>query len=337
MISTGKLIVEGLLAAIILFVGSVLYYLCGHGEEAARAHLLRQRSEKDGNVSEDREHFLTHGGRRRRYVVHVPKGVDPTRPLPVVLGFHGGLGHAESFRALSRLNEAADRHEFLAVYPDGTGRGKMLTFNAGACCGYALDHKVDDVGFTRLVLDDLSNHYRVDSQRVYATGMSNGAMLCYRLACELSDRIAAIGPVAATMQCDGPPPARPVPVIHFHGRKDPVAFYQGGKTRFGLVTHRAVTDTIAWWVKVNHCQEQPVESKETRDYLCQRYAPAAGTKGAPVVLYTLLEGGHTWPGGVDLTAHLGTGKLIASVDADALMWQFFERFSLADPATELPE
>src|SRR5262249_13324839 len=130
-------------------------------------------------AGEDREHFVTHDGRKRRYLVHAPPAAAAGRPLPVVLGFHGGGGRAESFRTMSRLSEVADRHGFLVVYPDGTGRwANVLTFNAGRCCGYAAEQQVDDVGFVRRLLDELPRLYPVDPRRVYATGMSNGAMLC---------------------------------------------------------------------------------------------------------------------------------------------------------------
>lgn len=280
------------------------------------------------------EHFLNHGGASRRYQVYVPRGYDGRAALPVVVGYHGGGSRPEAFRQQAQLEPVADRHGFFVVYPDGSGRAiiagkRLLTFNAGTCCGYALKNKVDDVGFTDALLDDLPRHYPIDPERIYLTGMSNGAMMIYRLACELSERIAAIGPVAGDMGVSGPAPTRPVPVIHFHGLKDQNAPFQGGLGERSVQPnpHRSIPETIGYWIKFNHCQPQPVERKQERDYLRELWGPATGTDGAPVELYTLPEGGHTWPGGEDITAHLNTGRLIASVHASELMWQFFTHFT----------
>lgn len=328
-----RVLVESLVLALLGLLAGVVYMMCFREERPSPARAELAAAQEKTAMTPDREFFLTHDGRQRRYLVHVPQGYDGSKPLPVVLGFHGGMGRAEGFRTQSRLNEAADRFGFLMVYPDGTGRTKMLTWNAVGCCGYAVQQKVDDVGFIRRLLDDLPTHYAIDARRVYATGMSNGAMFSYRLAHELADRIAAIGPVAGgDMARDGPRPTRPVPVVHIHGKKDPFAHFLGGKGPIAGVPHPSIPDTIAWWVKANHCQPEPVEVKEERDHTRTLYAPAPGTEGAPVLFYVLPEGGHAWPGGVDVTANLGTGKLIAEVDADALLWEFFAKHSLPAPA-----
>jgi polyhydroxybutyrate depolymerase len=278
---------------------------------------------------DDAVHHLVRDGRTRRYLVHRPAD-DPAGPLPVVLLFHGGLGRAEVQRTQSGMNEVADRAGFLAVYPDGTGLMRThLTWNAGTCCGYAVRRGVDDVGFVDRLIDDLSERYPVNPRRIYASGMSNGAMLCYRLACELSDRITAIGPVAGDMGVTGPVPTRPVPLIHFHGLEDQNSCFHGGvgTNQIQPLPHRSIPEGIAWWRDVNRCAPEP-EIREETDCSIERYAPPAGEPGAPVILYKLPHGGHTWPGGVDVTPHLNTGRLVASVNASALMWEFFRRFEL---------
>ncbi len=280
------------------------------------------------------EHFVTHQGRQRRYQVYVPRGYDGQSTLPAVVGYHGGGSRPEAFREQAQLEPVADRHGFFVVYPDGSGRAiiagkRLLTFNAGTCCGYALKNKVDDVGFTADLLDNLPRHYAVDQERIYLTGMSNGAMMIYRLACELSDRIAAIGPVAGDMGVSGPAPKRPVPVIHFHGMQDQNAPFQGGLGERSVQPnpHRSIPETIQFWIKFNRCQPQPLERQKERDFVRELYAPPVNTDGAPIEFYTLPDGGHTWPGGRDITAHLNTGRLIASVDASELMYRFFAHFT----------
>ena len=137
---------------------------------------------------------------KRAYFVHIPKSYDGSKPYPVVLAYHGGASTAEGMTRFSGLSEAADKHGFIVVYPSGTGNlDKALTWNGGNCCGYAMQKQIDDVDFTRAVLDDLARVVKIDPKRVYATGMSNGAIMAYRLASELSDRIAAIAPVAGPM------------------------------------------------------------------------------------------------------------------------------------------
>lgn len=114
--------------------------------------------------------------RTRTYLVHVPP--NPKKPTPVVPAFHGGGSNAQQMVRFCGLNEIADKHGFIVVYPSGSGRLKnALTWNGGNCCGYAVKQKVDDVAFTRAVLDDLEKVVKVDAKRVYATGMSNGAII----------------------------------------------------------------------------------------------------------------------------------------------------------------
>jgi polyhydroxybutyrate depolymerase len=352
-----KLLGELLLATALVVIGAIVYFMV-QGPEYSGAFLAQAREnrfkplagllpaagqggplaassdEAEERGHKDAEHHLEYDGRRRRYLVHVPKGYDGQKPLPVVLAFHGGMGRAESVRTQSRLNEAADKFGFLAVYPDGTGLTRLLTYNAGACCGYAVRKRVDDVGFVRrLITDDLPAHYRtIDRRRVYATGISNGAMLCYRLACEMPELIAAIAPVAGDMVVEGPRPKRPVPVIHFHGLKDNNVPYAGGVGRNAVqpVRYRPVEEVIAWWAQVNGCGKKSAEVLKEADATRTTYEPPAGAAGAPVVLYALPEGGHNWPGGVDTTGHLGTGPHVTTVDATTLMWQFFAQHPLPE-------
>ncbi len=269
--------------------------------------------------------------RTRSFLVHVPPGYDGKRPVPVVLAFHGGGGNAETMVRFSGLNEKADKEGFLVVYPNGTGKlaDRLLTFNAGNCCGYAMQQKVDDVAFTRSLLDDLAKVAVVDPKRVYATGMSNGAIMSYRLASELSDRIAAIAPVAGPMGTETCSPKRPVPVIHFHGTDDQSAPFKGGKGKKSLAETNfySVEHSIRAWVKANGCKETPVivklpkkvddgTSVETRTY-------GGGKDGSEVVLVVIEGGAHTWPGREPRVKFLG--KSTKNVSANDLMWEFFQK------------
>jgi polyhydroxybutyrate depolymerase len=268
--------------------------------------------------------------RSRTYLVHVPKSYDGKKGYPVVLAFHGGGSNAEQMVHFCGLNAKAEKAGFLVVYPSGTGRlEKALTWNGGNCCGYAVQNKVDDVAFVRPLLDDLAKVARVDPRRVYATGMSNGAILTYRLASELSDRIAAVAPVAGPMGTETCKPKRPVPVIHFHGTDDEFAPFKGGKGARSIsgTDFYSVDHSIRAWVKANGCPERPAtvqlpdHAKDGTTVTRKTYGP--GKDGAEVVLVVIEGGGHTWPGQQPRVKFLG--KSTKNVSANDLMWEFFQK------------
>jgi polyhydroxybutyrate depolymerase len=148
------------------------------------------------------DHFrkLTVDGRERSYFLHLPPRDDADKPLPLVLAFHGAGTNAPIMAFASGLSAKADKEGFAVVYPNGTGEGDLLlVWNSGGFRGANARGRPDDVAFVEAVRDDLASIAAVDPKRVYATGMSNGGMMCYRLAAELADRIAAIAPVAGTM------------------------------------------------------------------------------------------------------------------------------------------
>ena len=277
----------------------------------------------------DYEREIEVGGRVRRYEMHIPSGYTKERSWPVVINYHGGGGRGASTRLESGLDSKADRAGFIAVYPDGTGllRSKFLTWNAGGCCGYAMENNVDDVGFTRALLDDLGKLFHLDSGRVYATGLSNGAFMTYRLACELSDRIAAIAPVAGAMVLNTCRPSRPASVIHFHGTADPCVPYKGGigdqsvsKTDFP-----SVSETIQGWLQRLGIPPEPLKKEKRGNVEIATYGAEDGTE---IILVTIAGGGHTWPGGKRMLSAKRVGSLDDSVSANDMMWDFFQRHPL---------
>ncbi len=275
----------------------------------------------------DHTRTLKHDGRTRSYIVHIPPKYDSKQPTPLVLAFHGGGGNAQVMKRFYGLDDKADKEGFIVAYPNGTGRSEnILTWNGGNCCGYAQLNNVDDVGFVRAVLGDLAKVANIDSKRVFATGMSNGGILCYRLASELSDRIAAIAPVSGTMGTATCKPKRPVSVMHFHGTDDKFVPFKGGKGASSLTQtdFYSVEHSINAWVKANGCSETPTVTdmpKKTDDMAVQRKTYGQGKDGAEVVLFVINGGGHAWPGrgrGV-------LGKTTKNISADDLMWEFFKR------------
>lgn len=255
------------------------------------------------------------GGVERQYLVHVPRSLDASRPAMLVFNFHGYLSNAAQQADWSNMNEAADARGFIAVHP----QGRDTSWNAGVCCGLAQTRGDDDVGFVRAMLDALTSDACIDARRVYATGFSNGAFLANRLACELSDRIAAIAPVSGDTGVSPCEPRRHVPVLHFHGDADLVVPYVGSPVlRFPNVT----TDVGAWAAR-NACATSVAVTFDRGDTRCVTFerCPDDGE----VQLCTIRGGGHTWPGG-DVGAIGGlTGR---SLDATAAMLDFFERHPL---------
>jgi polyhydroxybutyrate depolymerase len=245
---------------------------------------------------------LAVGGLQRSAIVHIPPQYDRTVAMPVVLAFHGGGANADNMVRFSGLNDKADEAGFIAVYPNGTGRlQRMLTFNGGNCCGQAAANGVDDVEFTRRLLDELVAVATVDPKRVFATGMSNGGIMAYRLAAELSDRIAAIAP------------------------------FQGGRGK-GLsgTDFYSVPDSIAAWVEADGCGPTPVTirlpDKAADGTTVTRTTYGQGKDGAEVVLIVIDGGGHTWPGREPRLAALGIST--RDISANDLMWEFFEHHPL---------
>jgi polyhydroxybutyrate depolymerase len=276
----------------------------------------------------DHERLLQIGDLHRSYVVHVPPRYDPKHPIPVVLAFHGAATSGGMMAAMSGLSKKADAAGFAVAYLNGTGAGGMLlTWNSGGAHRAGEFSTADDVGYVGKALDDLESCLAVDAKRVYATGLSNGAMMCYRLASEMSDRIAAIAPVAGTIAIDNYHPKRPVPVIHFHGTDDKLVPFEGPKnptTRvFGF---KSVPETMRILAACNGCAREPVPTelpdkahdgtKVTRKV----YAPKK--EGAEVVLYVIDGGGHTWPGSQPPVRFIG--KSTAQISANDLMWEFFK-------------
>jgi polyhydroxybutyrate depolymerase len=285
---------------------------------------------------------LNHQNLRRNYLVHVPPQARGGRPLPLVISFHGAGSNAQVMETYTRMDPAADRDGYIVVYPNGSSglNGRFLTWNAGNCCGPAQLLQVDDVGFALTVLEDVSSRVAVDRRRIYATGLSNGAMMAYRFAAEASDRIAAVAGVAGAMSLNHFAPQRPMPVMHIHSTSDHIARYDGGLGPPATVAdtrmfHASVEDALRTWLDFDGCSLKPssVETvagkagsaDEGHTAIRRVYGPCR--EGSEVVLWQLGGGvGHVWPGGVrDYNPEL-LGNGTAVIDANAEIWKFFSRF-----------
>ncbi|MFZ5655947.1 MAG: alpha/beta hydrolase family esterase [Pseudomonadota bacterium] len=272
---------------------------------------------------------LRHDGLDREYLVYVPAAYRPGRAMPLLFAFHGGGGHMQwqADDANYGLPSKAEEAGFIAVFPNGFSRfpgGRLATWNAGDCCGDARDRAVDDVGFVRRVHADVSRRLTVDAARVYATGMSNGAMMAYRLACEAPDLFRAIAAVAGTEVTRGCAPAREVAVLHLHARDDSHVLFDGGagpdafRDPAKVTAFTSVPETVHRWVARNGCPAAPRRIVDRPGVACDLHSPCRG--GARVQLCVTDTGGHSWPGGGAVRGKLPSNALSAN---DA-MWSFFE-------------
>jgi polyhydroxybutyrate depolymerase len=238
------------------------------------------------------------GGLERTFRVHTP--AHHQGPLPLVLVFHGRGQSVSALVQSTGFDAVSDRGRFLAVYPESVGGA----WSVGVCCSPAFARGIDDVRFVDDLVADLGTRFRIDPRRVYATGVSNGGIFAYRLACRRAATIAAVGAVAATMEppCD---PSRPVSVVHVHGLADRFVPFGGGE---GIpADHRrpSVPATIAYWRHEDGCRT----STERRSGAVTTVTWHGCGGGTAVSLTTIAGGGHAWPR--------------SPFDATSTIWRFF--------------
>ena len=265
---------------------------------------------------------LIHDGIEREYNLYIPDGYDKNSNWPLVINLHGlGSDRVEQM-VYSGFNDLADEYKFMVVYPQGlklqVGTINSTHWNADFGSG------VDDVGFIDAMIEEIYNDFGLEGAQVYATGFSNGGFMSYKLACALSDRIAAIAAVAGSMTIGGLQncnPQRQVPAMEFHGTADEVVPYEGIS---GEVN--PTPDVVDFWVSNNGCdqinfiEKQLEDIDETDSSTVTLYHYNLCDAKSEVQLFKIDNGGHTWPGSFDIPALGHTNK---DIDASALIWEFF--------------
>jgi polyhydroxybutyrate depolymerase len=259
----------------------------------------------------DAEHNLAVNGQDRTYLLHVPPGLASDKPLPVVFAFPGYdiEIHFEisDMQYMTGYNDIADQNGFLLVYPSGISG----TWNAGACCGAAMNNNVDEDAFITAMITDIGKTATIDPKRVYAVGYSLGAMMAYRLGCEMSDTFAAVASVAGALVYSPCDPRQPVSILQVHGKKDVLVPYEGGLGGFmgGQTTFPAVEDTISMWAKLDGCTGSP--QVEPQGTIGTHTVYSSCNNGSAVELYLLDGLGNNWPSQYVLPA-------------SQLIWDFFK-------------
>ena len=254
-------------------------------------------------------------GEERTYRLFVPSSYDASKPLPLVLNFHGFGSTAEEQELYSGFNDVAEDHGFVVVTPDGSGFIQEWYVYRFLQLGY-----VDDFAFVDQVIEEVSDRVCIDEERIYATGISNGGAMTSLLGCQ-SDRMAAIAPIAGSpyrdWRCEE---SRPVPVIAFHGTEDGVIPFEGGRVIFTLLPVTPVRGNMHDWAVHNGCDLTLHSERIAEDVVLESYTDCEDN--ADVLLYVIEGGGHTWPG-TDVNLDL-LGETTQSIKASELIWSFFE-------------
>lgn len=263
---------------------------------------------------------FTHEGLLRDYRLYIPDEYDGSEPWPLVLNLHGYTSNALQQQIYSGMDMVADTGRFLLCYPNGAGNSWNVGFGG---------LNTDDVGFISALLDTLMLHYQIDPARVYSCGMSNGGFMSYKLACELTERFAAVASVTGSMVPDEAAlcmPNTPMPVLEIHGTADLVVPYNG------LFNSLSIPDLLAFWTGKNGCAGDPLTIPVPNTSLLDgstaeliQYNDCEGE--AEVWHYKVYNGGHTWPG-----ASIIVGVTNQDFHASAAIWEFFLRHPGAGPS-----
>jgi polyhydroxybutyrate depolymerase len=274
---------------------------------------------------------MTWDGLSRKAILYTPKALQNQREVPVVIFLHGGGGKAENVERYG-IREYADQYGFILVAPDGTGSLPLHTWNGGSwqvdgetqsCCGSAVRNDVDDVGFIDALIDRLIADYAVDPDRIYVTGFSNGAIMGYRVACELSDRVAAVAvaaPPGLTDDCD---PSRAIPLLHMIGTDDDRVPIDGGEglgfpglgPLFDALSAQTMIDR---WATLVGAQSPVTTVVDEPGVVCtQRQTD----KGVPATLCVLEGMGHRYPGANPILPEESKTEPLGDFDFDAV-WSF---------------
>jgi polyhydroxybutyrate depolymerase len=291
------------------------------------------------------------GGLDREYLLHVPPSYDGADALPLVLNFHGLGGNAQQQMNYTGLPAKSDKEGFLLVAPQGLSTDIIAIPHWN---NTQLEPSPNDVGYTRDLIDKLSTELCVDPSRVYATGMSMGGMMSSRLACSLSDRIAAVAPVAGlyfpplgsdlpeSPECKS---TRPVPILAFHGDADPIVPFDGGPVGIedlpiGVTFRDMDGEVLPDWAGHFGCDGAPSDERVTEHVRLISYSGCE----APLSLYVIENGGHTWPDAAQDIVPDQLGETTHEISANDLMWDFFKEQLLEDaasptnaPAVDLPD
>jgi len=264
---------------------------------------------------------FTYDGLVRDYRVHLPTGYNSSVKYPLVFNLHGYTSQASEQELYTMMNQTSDAEKFIVVYPNGVNKAWNSGFLGGTLS------TVDDIGFISALIDTMDANYSIDLNRVYSCGMSNGGYQSNRMACELSNRIAAIASVtglitdSTAQNCSL---SRPMPYLQIHGTADPTVNYNGFPSSFGAEA------TINFWLNKNQCNTNGdtvfiANTNTTDQSTVQKISYTNCSGNSKVVFFKVINGGHTWPSALlDITS----GPTNRDINASQEIWNFFKQYTL---------
>ena len=275
----------------------------------------------------DYNYSIKVGNTTRRYLLHVPANFAQKKNNALILAFHGGMGSAEIMAENYGWKEKSDQEGFIVAFPNGASRlpsGKIATWNAGNCCGYATEIQSADTAFVKAMIGDIKA--KINIKNIFATGMSNGGMFSHRLACEMSDTFSAIAAVSGTNNFENCHPQKPISILHIHGLEDDRVLFNGGCGPKCIVKSEteyvSVPKTIADWVEKNKCNKTPQRSELNANAYCDLYTKCANN--VQVKLCVAKDGGHSWPGATKTPNLLEKSAPSQAINATDEIWNFFK-------------
>ena len=265
---------------------------------------------------------MIHNGIQRDYILYIPAIYDGSTDVPLVLNFHGYGSNANEQMFYGDFRDIADTEGFLLVHPQGTIINGDQQWNVGFLGN---GNTTDDVGFTEALIDELANLYTINLDRVYATGMSNGGFMSFLLACQLSEKIAAVASVTGSMTpdtYDACNAQQPTPILQIHGTGDSNVLYNGDTWT------RSIEDVISYWVNYNNCETSPTTTALTDinhsdGSTVEHIIYSGGDNGVTTEHMKIIGGGHTWPSSAITLP--GTNQ---DINASMEIWHFFSRFDI---------
>ena len=259
------------------------------------------------------------GGKSRKFILRVPRDYDGTKSLPLVMVLHGWTASAEEAEVYTRMGAKADKEGFVAVFPDGLGEPGYQGWNAGFIDLTGSSHP-NDVAFLTTVLDRVEGEVKIDKDREFVVGHSNGAFMANTLGSRLGNRLAAIASMAGTVGLDSknkiPAPVSPVSVMLLHGKADRMVAYQPEAQ--ALLRPIGAVDSAKFWAAADGCSPTPSTTQSPNGkVVTDRYS--GGKDGTEVVLVSVADGPHDWWGGVGRSGDVPT----YGAPVDDLSWDFF--------------
>ena len=267
---------------------------------------------------------IVHDGIQRDYILYIPATYDGNTNVPLVLNFHGIASNATEQMFYGDFRDIADTEGFILVHPEGTLLNGDQHWNVG---NFTIGSTADDVSFTEALIDELTSQYTINLDRIYSTGMSNGGYMSLLLACQLSEKIAAVASVTGSMTpetYDGCNAQHPIPTLQIHGTNDSDVPYNG------VWWSLSIEDVISYWVNYNNCNINPtITSFPDLDLLdgstVDHFVYSDCDNDVTTEHIKVLGGNHTWPGSAFDLPGLNTNQ---DINASILVWQFFSKYDI---------